>query len=377
MADQQGTLQTIGSILATALQPLITAFSSTEAFKGFMLRLGWSPSDLPPAYSNLANLVSAVVDKVENLGDNPSPSDIADLVQKGVAAFGAIQSISTAPPGVDAGAFLAEIGERLFEILLTDFLTAEMPAAYNALFALNVITLDKQPATATRPAYVRVKFDWSALPRIISNPGSLPQQVFGWGTPDLDTQKVLDYIAPLFFALKFPVALRPSDDETVLGYSDPTTVPVLPSSKTLDVYFYSIAIAGQELDAGFRLRPLPASGALLPGFALFAPPRPSSLPRRAPPRSRWRKRPSLRLGPPEGDACLGAPLPACSVAGFLAQQRRLPTAVPRRKSAPRRARSQAGRTFILSRQRRGCAAMRKGRAAGSAKIFLGLGDVLA
>jgi len=151
MADKQGTLQTIGSILATALQPLITAFSSTEAFKGFMLRLGWSPSDLPPAYSNLANLVSAVVDKVENLGDNPSPSDIADLVQKGVAAFGAIQSISTAPPGVDAGAFLAEIGERLFEILLTDFLTAEMPAAYNALFALNVITLDKQPATATRP----------------------------------------------------------------------------------------------------------------------------------------------------------------------------------------------------------------------------------
>jgi len=113
MADQQGTLQTIGSILATALQPLITAFSSTEAFKGFMLRLGWSPLDLPPAYSNLANLVSAVVDKVENLGDNPSPSDIADLVQKGVAAFGAIQSISTAPPGVDAGAFLAEIGERL------------------------------------------------------------------------------------------------------------------------------------------------------------------------------------------------------------------------------------------------------------------------
>ena len=268
MADKQGTLQSIGTILATALQPLITAFSSTEAFKGFMLRLGWSPSDLPPAYSNLANLVSAVIDKVESLGDNPSPSDIADLVQKGVAAFGAIQSISAAPPGVDAGAFLAEIGERLFEILLTDFLAAEMPAAYNTLFALNVITLDRQPATATRPAYVHVKFDWSALPKIISNPGSLPQQVFGWGTPNLDAQKVLDYIAPLFFALKFPVALRPSDDETVLGYSDPATVPVLASSKTLDVYFYSVAIAGEELDAGFRLRPLPASGALLPGFAL-------------------------------------------------------------------------------------------------------------
>lgn len=268
MADQQGTLQRIGTILATALQPLIAAFSSAESFKSFMLRLGWSPSDLPPAYSTLATLVSGAIDKVENLGDNPSASDIADLVQKSVAAFGAIQSISTAPPGVDAGAFLAEIGERLFEILLTDFLAAEMPSVYNALLALNVITLEKQPATATRPSYLRVKFDWSALPKIISDPGSLPQQVFGWGTPDLDAQKVLDTIAPLFFALKFPVALRPSDDDTVLAYSDPTMVPVLPSSKALDVYFYSIAVAGQELDAGFRLRPLPASGTQLPGFAL-------------------------------------------------------------------------------------------------------------
>src|SRR5262249_30879538 len=37
---------------------------------------------------------------------------------------------------------------------------------------------------------------------------------------------------------------------------------------TLDLLFYSIAIAGTEVDAGFRLRPLPASGAHLPGFAL-------------------------------------------------------------------------------------------------------------
>ena len=44
MADQQGTLQSIGTILTAALRPLQKAFSGTEQFKGFMLRLGWRPT---------------------------------------------------------------------------------------------------------------------------------------------------------------------------------------------------------------------------------------------------------------------------------------------------------------------------------------------
>ena len=53
MADQQGTLQTIGTFLAEALRPLQTAFSGVEQFKGFMRRLGWSPTDLPPDERNI------------------------------------------------------------------------------------------------------------------------------------------------------------------------------------------------------------------------------------------------------------------------------------------------------------------------------------
>ena len=189
-------------------------------------------------------------------------------MHKAIAAFEAIRSIATAPPGVDAGAFLAEIPERLFEILLTDFLAGELPAAYNLLVALNVITLEHNPATATRPDFLRVKFDWGAIPRIISNPGSLPQQVFGWGTPDLDSQKVLDYLGALIFALGAPVALRQSDEETVVGYMDNPGDTTIRTGKTLDILLYSIFVGGQDLDLGFRLRPLPASDPHLPGFAL-------------------------------------------------------------------------------------------------------------
>src|SRR5262249_12656452 len=183
MADQQGTLQSIGSFLTAALRPLQTAFSGPEQFKGFMLRLGWRPTHLPPEYTNPVKIISAAPDKLESLGDHASPGDILDLVNKAVAAFNAIRSISVAPPGVDAGAFLAEIPERLFEILLIDYLSAELPTAYSLLRALNVIRLERNPKTATRPSFARVKFDWQALPKIISDPGSIPQLVFGWGTP--------------------------------------------------------------------------------------------------------------------------------------------------------------------------------------------------
>ena len=268
MADQQSTLQSIGTALTKALRPLTTAFSDAEQFKGFMLRLGWTPTALPAEYQSLTSLIGAAVDKVDSLGDDPSAADILDLVHKAVAAFNALRAISSAPPGVDAGAFLAEIGERLLEILLTDFLAAELPAAYNLLVALNVIKLEHNPAAGARPDFLRVKFDWDALPRMISDPGSIPQQVFGWGTPDLDAQKALDYLGAMFFALGFPTAARESDDDTVTGYSDPSLDPILPTTKTLDVTFYSIAAAGVDLEAGFRLRPLPASGAHMPGFAL-------------------------------------------------------------------------------------------------------------
>ena len=138
MADQQGTLQSIGTVLTTALRPLTVAFSGVEQFKGFMLRLGWSPTDLPPEYQALTSLVGSAIDKLENLGDSPSASDVLDLVHKAVAAFEGVRSIATAPPGVDVGTFLSELPERLFEILLIDFLAAKAPSAYNALIGLNV-----------------------------------------------------------------------------------------------------------------------------------------------------------------------------------------------------------------------------------------------
>src|SRR5215469_6029836 len=119
MADPAGTLQIVGNLLTSALRPLQNALSDVESFKGFLYRLGWNASGMPPEYQSLGALISTAADKLDSLGSSPSAGDIADLLGKAVAAFNGVSSIGVAPPGVNAGAFLAEISERLFELLLT------------------------------------------------------------------------------------------------------------------------------------------------------------------------------------------------------------------------------------------------------------------
>jgi hypothetical protein len=267
MAGQPGTLQGIGTALTLALKPLQAALAGVGPFQVLMSRLGWRVTGLPPQYSALGSAVEAAVQKFDTLGDNPSASDIFDLLGKAVAAFNAIQSISVAPPGVDAAAFLAEIGDRLFELLLVDYLTANLPAIYNLLSALNVISLDTSASAAGRPAFVRVNFNWNALLQVVGDPLAFTKKVYNWGTPDFDTLKVIDHLAGMFAGLNFPASVRTTDKALLASYLG-VTDPTLPSTKSLNVPFYYITIAGQNLEAGFALRMLPAAAAKLPGLAI-------------------------------------------------------------------------------------------------------------
>src|SRR5262249_3601689 len=131
-----------------------------------------------------------------------------------------IQGIDTAPPGVDAGTFLANIGERLFEILLTDYLASEQTPIFNMLCILNVIELENIGPTAQQRGYVRTHFKWGEIANIINDPASLPARVYGWGTPDLQFRLVIEHLGELLFALGFPVCSGPTDELLAQAYHD-------------------------------------------------------------------------------------------------------------------------------------------------------------
>ncbi|HEY7010850.1 MAG TPA: hypothetical protein VH395_18000, partial [Jatrophihabitantaceae bacterium] len=138
MSDDRGTLESVGRHLALAFAPLEDAVSSKPRFLALMRDLGWSATDLPPAYTVLGTAVNDAIAAVDALGDPPTVEQIETLLGAVRAAYQAMRGITVAPPGVDASAFLAEAGERLAEFLLVRYLESELPAAYGALSALGV-----------------------------------------------------------------------------------------------------------------------------------------------------------------------------------------------------------------------------------------------
>lgn len=280
MAEEQShTLQLIARHFIIAAQPLIDAGNSRGAFMRLMARIGFFASDLPPVYQQLGSTVGDAVTALENLPDSPSLQDLLNLLQKAKGIYDAVQQLAhaPAPAGVDAGAYATEIGERLFELLLTDYLALEQPGAYNVLAMLHVITTENVPAAGSRPSYIRTRFRWEELPKIVSDPAGLPARVYNWGQPNFDDQLVLEHVSRLGLALGLPIAFRSSQDDKVTGYLG--LPPAFPqrTSRALVLPFFYANIDGQTIEGALALQRLPALGTALPGLIL-EPRLPSEIP---------------------------------------------------------------------------------------------------
>ena len=116
------------------------------------------------------------------MSDDPSLQDIWTLLEKAKDVDDAIQQLGSGPvpSGADASAYAQEIGERLFELLLTDYLADEQPDAFNILSMLNVIVIESIAATPTRPPMC-ARISAAELPKIVSDPAGLPARVYRWG----------------------------------------------------------------------------------------------------------------------------------------------------------------------------------------------------
>jgi hypothetical protein len=267
MNENRDTLEVLTRHLTSAMEPLRRAVSSEEAFRAFMLRLGWQTAGLPPEYVNLASAIAGAVKAVEALSDDPAADEVLDLLRKAKSAYDAIQNISTAPPGVDAGAFLAEIGERLFEILLTDYLALQLPAVFNLLSALNVIEEENVAPTAQKKGHIRTRFKWNEIPKILTEPLSLPERVYGWGTPNLRFERLLQHMSEFAFALESPVVVGKAGKLLAQGYNE-IAAGLDEDAWMLKIPFYYITIGNKNLEAAFSVLELKGGDGKLPGLII-------------------------------------------------------------------------------------------------------------
>ena len=279
MAESRHTFEVIARHFISAAEPLIEAGTSPGAFMRLMARLGFRATSMPPAYAALATDVRAALTALNAFPAAPSLDQLLDLLATAKRIFDGIQNLKAgpAPAGVPPGPYATEIGDRLFELLLTDYLAREATRTFNLLALLNVVRLQPVAASPTRPSFVRTQFNWGELPNVIASPGNLPARVYDWGKPDFDLDRVLDDLAGLFFGLRLPIRMRDADPAIAAGYVGVSEFDLPPLPKSLELPFFFGRAAGKAFEASFVVRPFPAQGGVLPGIVL-EPRIPSALP---------------------------------------------------------------------------------------------------
>lgn len=268
METPSGTLHTLARHLVLALQPLKAAVADLPAFRSFLYRLGWDAQSLPPEYIALTAQVDSALLALDGLGDDPTPAQIFDVFNEVKALYTALNGITNAPDGVDAAEFLPEIGRSLFELLLGDYLNEAFSNLHAALLALDILTQPYLEATASRPGVFLTRFQWEEVSRVLSDPGSIPERVYGWGTDDLDFHRLAGHLLEFFVAQDWPAYIGRVDRKMARGFKDSPEDSAAAIDWGLKIPVLSDNIGGQEIEVGIALLELPAQGGKPAGLIL-------------------------------------------------------------------------------------------------------------
>ncbi len=269
MSDAPSTLQVIANQLALAVEPLQRGVADLDSFKTLMRKLGWGVETLPPQYAALASAANAAIQAVEALTPDSGIDQILAAINKTAAVYRAIRGLTGAPAGVDAAAFLEDIGESLFELLLAEYLSISVPTVANALELAGVIVHEDHPAQLGRPAYVRTRIRYDLIPRALSDPESIPELVFGWGTPGFDFPRLARVLYDLLRALTFPANLSVPEPARALGYQTaPTEQQTKNIDTTLQIPIFELPLPDGPVEGGIEILELPAQAGKLPGIII-------------------------------------------------------------------------------------------------------------
>lgn len=264
MADEEDTLDILVEELGLALDPLIAAFASTDAFRDFLEELGWDFNTVPAALDALRTPIGQA-----NTGaqDEITAGQRADMRNRIQAAFEAISSLGSG--GGLPAEFASEFPRQLVDYLLVTWLLRHQPRVGYLLMLMGIVRLEEKPATATRPAYLQRKFAFEDLGAFFQNPIEFWKNTYRWGQSTFDGERLIDGFYGLFDAWDWRVRQELLDDTTLqqlsIGALDPASVSAL----NLRLVFFEHATDELGAEAGAGLFLLPETASAKPGFSLM------------------------------------------------------------------------------------------------------------
>jgi hypothetical protein len=274
VTEERSTLEALARHLAGAVEPLRRWVLDLDHFRTLMFRLGWEVDSLPPPFAALADAAGAVSTSVDALAEDPDLDTLLAVIRQVGDVYRAIRAIQAAPAGVDAGAFLTEIRETLFEALLTEHLVALAPGGLSALEALGVVVHEDQPAVPGRPAFVRTRLRLDRIPEALVHPQDVPAQVYAAGGARFAFDLLAEHLVGWLNGVGILAALRQPDADLAAGFQAGVSDPARRIDREVRVPVFDMEFLGERVEVGFSILELPAEGAKLPGIIVqpFAPP---------------------------------------------------------------------------------------------------------
>ncbi len=252
--------QLLAIALARALRPFTFAFHSEDGIRGFVAELGWLLPTVPPSLKGLgesllqlnASLADYIVaQSAREFSENESSDLHNEQLQVATDLALAMVQLHTLPGKLRAelpADFVAathideEFESRLFDWLIAIELFQRAALSYCFLRVAGIIEVTDREADAARfqPAFKHHQIHWSRL-RQIFDPASLAKDVYGWGTPDLDTVRFFNELVPLSFALGMPGEFR----FAAPAFTQRTTPSANPDGEPLPQFWLPVAQTDQ------------------------------------------------------------------------------------------------------------------------------------
>jgi hypothetical protein len=217
------TIDQIGQLLGLAMTPFTEVFDrADDDIAAFAANLGYILPSLPPSLKNLQaasrELASAVAKleqqtvSVEETDGSVDSEDnqavleaIGEVVLKVTALLAILanlkNSLASELPGpfVTATNIANDFEPRLFDWLIWNALDDQAPFIRQILTLFGIVesTDFTEDVTQFRPEYSLKQVHWERIPAYFQNPGQVFADVYGWGTPDLKTDKLFEILVEL------------------------------------------------------------------------------------------------------------------------------------------------------------------------------------
>ncbi len=291
MSDR-GALEVVVGEIGKLLLPLRSSTASPEAFRSLLFELGWDADVVPQPISALIPDIEILFDRLQrilgtglsadasaNAGeinietDVPLP-DILDAIEAVARLVNGINNLVTAPNSafpatLNADNFKGQFPEQLLGYLFATYFERHQPRFGQLMRAFGVIKRQDVEAAGNRPGYTRVRFDFTDLPKIFSDPGLIFRNAFNWGSDDFDFEEIVMVVDDLLNSFGLDTYYEPFDTNAAQSLEDGAVLVGDPERMRLRGRFFEYARNPANLTADVGLFPLPQSGSRKPGVALL------------------------------------------------------------------------------------------------------------